>query len=189
MSLIYPNDSERLHDDGVYTPVYARGKTRRKKGGVKTWMILAPVGGAVLLGGAVMMLMYPSNEAAPLPESETPAVSAMAPIAAQPALLDITAPAAEVAPVVPNPAAAAPVMSAPVAQEAPPARRAQSTPARRAAEPAVAERAVEVAESAVPAGPRPYSGTATLNTTAPVASTPAPVTQPPAPAISVQPLN
>jgi hypothetical protein len=183
MSLTYPNETETLHDDAVYTPVYARGKTRGKKKGVKTWMILAPVGGVVLMGGAAMMLLDPSNEAAPLVEAETPVVSAMAPIAPEPSLLDSAAPAPATAASAPAPVAVTPVT--PVGREAAPVRRTQAAPDRRVAEPVAAP--VAEVETAAPSGPQPYAGTSALNTTAsPVQATP--VTTP-APAITVQPLN
>ncbi len=186
MSLTYPNETDTLHDDAVYTPVYARGKTRGKKKGIKTWMILAPVGGVVLLGGAAMMLLYPSNETAPLVEAETPVVSAMAPIAPEPSLLDSAAPVTTAS--VPAPVTVAPVTSAPAAREVAPVRRAQPAPARRVAEP-VAAPVVETEEPVVPTGLQPYVGTRTLNTaSSPAVTAPAPATTP-APAITVQPLN
>lgn len=186
MSLTYPNETDTLHDDAVYTPVYARGKARSKKKGIKTWMILAPVGSVVLLGSAAMMLLYASNETAPLVEAETPVVSAMAPIAPEPSLLDSAAPVTTAS--APAPVTAAPVASAPVAREAAPVRRAQPAASRRVAEP-VAAPVVEAAEPVVPTGPQPYAGTRTLNTaSSPAVATSAPAATP-APAITVQPLN
>lgn len=182
MSLTYPNETDTLHDDAIYTPVYARGNTRGKKKGIKTWMILAPVGGVVLLGTAAMMLLYPTNETTPLVEAEPPVVSPMAPIAPEPSLLDSAAPAPVTTASVLSPVTVAPVRTAPVAREAAPVRPA-AAPARRVAEPMAAP----VAEPVAPDGPQPYGGTTVLNTTVSPA-TPAPAS-PPAPAITVQPLN
>ena len=45
-------------DSAPYTPVYARsGKARNGRKAVKTWMILAPIGALVLIGGGVAMAM------------------------------------------------------------------------------------------------------------------------------------
>lgn len=70
MSLTYTDHTRTDNTDTVFIPAYARGKSRKNKG-VKTWMILAPIGAVVLAGSAAAMLMGGGDEAAPM--VETPA--------------------------------------------------------------------------------------------------------------------
>lgn len=183
MTVTYPHDRPLPHDPHMeearpepYVPVYARtrGATHGRKGGVKTWMILAPIGVLVLGGAAVALVMGQGDEPAPVPLVEPAATGPVLP--PQPL-------ASEVAPV-DTPAVAtvetAPV-PAPVVRAAPaPARRAAPVAARRTA-PAPSTREAP----AQPAGPQPY--TATLNTTTEAApATPAP-TPTPTPVIVIQP--
>lgn len=171
-------------DDTVFVPRYAR-RSRAKKP-VKTWMILAPIGAVVVLGGAAALLMDGGDrptlgEAQP---AEAPApVAAPSPVASAPAL---------------EAAQPAPAASTPVEQPAPPPaavqRRAASvTPARRAVTPAPATRATEPAATAEPTGPRAYSASSSAAaspsiTTQSLNAGPA-ATTPAAPIIVTQPLN
>ena len=171
-------------DDTVFVPRYAR-RSRAKKS-VKTWMILAPIGAVVVLGGAAALMMDGGDR---------PALGEAQPAAAQ-------APVATPSPVASAPvleaAQPAPVASTPVEQPAPPPaavqrRAAPATPARRAMTPAPTVRAAEPAATIEPTGPRAYSAassaaaapsitTQSLNA-GPAAATPA------APIIVTQPLN
>lgn len=158
MTLTYPHDRpspQHLPSEDVreepFVPVYARNRrgVRSRKGGVKTWMILAPLGVLVLGAGAAAMMMG-GEDVAPAPLVE-PAATAPA-LPAQP-LLTSAAPI-EATPVVEATPAPAPVV-----------RRTAPAPARRAApvrEPTPAPAPTPRVE-VEPAGTEPY--TATLNTT------------------------
>jgi cell division protein FtsN len=188
MSVTYTTDRNPPYGDHPeavaeepFIPRYARtaktGGARRGK--IKTWMILAPVGALVLGGVAAVMLMDGGEEtAAPLAE----------PAATAPVLPAIPASEAAVAPLTsastPAPVEAAPVAAPPAARETP-ARPA--APARRVETPAPASRIETPAPAVTPrlnTAPA-ASPTTTLNTT-PATPTPA---QPPAPAIVVEPLS
>jgi hypothetical protein len=175
MTVTYPHDRPQPHPAPVqdvreepFVPVYARDRrgVRSRKSGLKTWMILAPLGVLVLAGSAALLVMGDRDDAAPAPLAEPAATAPVLPV--QPLLT-------EAAPVEAIPAAEA--TPAPV----PLVRRTAPAPARRAAAPVRAAtpaptptpRVVVPAESA---GPQPY--TATLNTT------PAP-----APVIVIQPAD
>ncbi len=168
-----PGDLRSDRQEAVFTPVYARSKSRRNKP-FKTWMILAPIGALVLGGSAVAMMMVPAPEnsmgqAEPTTEAVTAPLSA--PLASIPEPVAMTPdPVAAPAPV---PAMRAEPASAPVRRSAPAARA--STPAPAAA------RAETPAE---PTGPRPYTSEA-----APTEAPTAPAITPAAPSISVQPLG
>jgi len=182
MTVTYPHDrpvlqGERLeapHEE-PFIPVYARtGRNARggRKGGFKTWMILAPIGVLVLGGAAAALVMGQGDEVAPAPLVEPAATAPVLPT--QPLLTEA-----------PVEAAAAPVIEAtptpaPVVRAAPaPARRAAPAPARATAPAATREAPAE------PAGPQPY--TSSLNTTPAAApATPAPTPAPP-PVIVIQP--
>lgn len=163
MSITYSEDDKRddlmSRDEGVYTPVYARG--RGKKKGVKTWMILAPVS-VVTLGGLGVLALTANEqpmggaesalEPASAPMFEAP-LNLAAPVAAEAPAADMlaaetpAAPALAAAPT-PTPVERAPVESAPV-ERAPVQRTQVERAAPVASEPAPAE----VVE---PMGPRPY---------------------------------
>lgn len=181
MSLTYTDDTRTENTETVFIPAYARGKSRKKKG-VKTWMILAPIGAVVLAGSAAAMFMGSGEEAAPIVEEPVAPVSAMAPIA-QPPLVDSglstnAAPAPIEA--APTPVAAPAPRAEPAAE---PVRRTPVAERRAAPEPAPAP----VVEAPVePTGPTPY--TAELNS-APAASTSAQTAAPRAPVIDTQPLS
>lgn len=166
-----------------FVPAYARKPARQKK--VKSWMVLAPIGAIVLLGGGAAMLMSDGSETTPLVEPATPAPVVQAPVLPTVDPLTTTAMTPVTAPVE--------VAPTPVVAPAPVARRAE--PVRRAAAP-VAPRAAPAPEIAPePTGPRAYSAspataapavTPTAVTPAPAATTPA---APPAPSIQTQPLT
>lgn len=188
MSVTYTEDRIDPVTEETFVPVYARrGSSAKSKGGLKTWMILAPLGAIAVIGGGALMLMGGSNEAdeaalvepastAPvLPLAPTETAAAPLTSAATPAPVEVAA----------QPAAA----PAPAVREAAPVRRAAApAPAARRAAPAPTPRVETPAE---PTGPRSYSApaastpsTSTLNTSP---ATPAPA--PRAPVISTQPLN
>jgi len=172
MTLTYPHDrSPPQHPpiEGVreepFVPVYARNRrgVRGRKGGVKTWMILAPLTVLVLGAAAAALVMGDRDAPAPAPLVEPAA----------------TAP---VLPTQPLTAEVAPIEAAPVVETAPApvVRRTAPVPARRAAPvrtaapaPAPTPRVVVPVE---PASPQPY--TATLNTTPAPGQTPVIVIQP-----------
>lgn len=178
MSVTYPHDRPIPHGEHLeaqreepFVPVYARTRrsARGRKGGVKTWMILAPVGVLVLGGAAAALMMGDQGEVAPAPLAEPAATAPVLP--AQPVLAEAapmeTAPVAEATPI----PAPAPV----VRRAAPaPARRAVA-PARQAAPtPAPAPRV----EAAAPTGPQPYTATLNAAPTPASAQTPVIVIQP-----------
>ena len=184
MSVTYPHDRALPHDTQVeapreepYVPVYARtrGSTRGRKGGVKTWMILAPLGVLVLGGVTAALMVGDRNETAVAPLAEPAATGPVLP--AQPVLAG-TAPVDAAAP-----AAVIEAVPEPVVRSAPaPERRAAPAPVRRAA-PAPAPATREA--PAEPEGPQPY--TSSLNTTPPAApAAPAPAPAAP-PVIVIQP--
>lgn len=150
-------------ENAPYTPVYARsGKARNGRKAVKTWMILAPVGAIVLIGGAVAMA-FGGESSAPL--------GAPVPAESMPAALPMVS---DAAPAVPTaPAAAAPVANV---APAPMTRQAVETRSRApATRPRVAPAAVVVPVEAAPppAGPQPYvSVAAPPATAAPAPPTP-----------------
>lgn len=183
MTVTYPHDrplplGERAEEirEEPFVPVYARSRrTRRgRKGGLKTWMILAPIGVLVLGAGAAAMIMGGGDDIAPAPLVEP---AATAPVAPPPAL---TIEAAPVEPVATAPIVEAAPTPVPVARRATPA----PAPARRAAAPRATAPALapaaRVAVPAEPTAPQPY--TATLN----AAPTPAPA---PPPVIVIQPAD
>lgn len=182
MTVTYPHDRPLPHATHMeearpepYVPVYARtrGSTRARKGGVRTWMILAPVGVLVLGGVAAAMIAGSGDDVAPAPLLEPAATAPVLP--AQPLISEAAPLETSAAPVIeaaPAPAPAPAVRAAPA-----PARRAAPVPARPTAPAATREAPAE------PAGPQPY--TSSLNTSPAAApATPAPT---PAPVIVIQP--
>jgi hypothetical protein len=137
-------------ESAPYTPVYARsGKARNGRKAVKTWMILAPMGAAVLIGGSVAMAIGGESSAplgTPVPIELTPPA---VPIMASP--VTDGAPAVLAVPTQPG-TSAEPAPAKVVRQSAATPGRTPTAPARTVAAPAV-----EAAEPALPpAGPRPY---------------------------------
>ncbi len=138
-------------NEEIFVPRYAQ-TGRRKKGGVRTWMILAPIGALVAIGGgAVMMMGAPESEplvaerASPLVQPAAPLESSTAPAALTTGDLPANVTITETAP-------------APVVREAPPApppavQRRQ--PAERRAAPVETAPAEAVATPPL-AGPQPY---------------------------------
>lgn len=184
MSLTYPSDvaaSEAASEE--FVPVYARrGKAARgsqKK--VRTWMILAPVAGVMLVGGGALMLMN-SGSSEPTPLAEPAAAPAIAPMSVEP-----TAPAgAAITTTAMAPVASAQLVVGPDARRAEPVRSAQPA-ARRAAPVEGAAPAPRVEIPAEPTGLRAYSAS---TSTPAVSPAPAPATTAPrAPSITVQPLS
>ena len=60
MSVTYTDETNdrALNSDAPYVPAYARSRQSRKsKGGIKTWMILAPIGVLAVGGVGAFMLM------------------------------------------------------------------------------------------------------------------------------------
>lgn len=172
MTVTYPHD--RPLPEGVRTeaapeepfvPVYARDRRsmRSRKGGVRTWMILAPLGVLVLGAGAAAMMTGGGDDVAPAPLIEpaaTPPVAPPQPLASETVSIEpAAAPVVEAAPVVRQAAPAPPRRAAPTRVAAP-------TPAPPAREAAPVE----------PAGPQPY--TATLNAAPTPAQPPVIVIQP-----------
>lgn len=155
MSLTYPHDRPRPQDPAFeaapeqpFVPVYARqGRAARgRKRGVRTWMILAPIGVLVLGAAAAAMMLGGRDEVAPTPLVEPAATAPVLP--SQPSLAQV--PPVEATPVAPV------VETAP----APVARRTAPVATRRSAAPAPAA-TPRVVVPAEPAEPQPY--TAQLN--------------------------
>jgi hypothetical protein len=160
MSLTYPDpvaatralDDRPLASEAAvagrepYTPVYARsGKARNGRKSVRTWMILAPVGALVLIGGAVAMII--GGEASP--------ADAPLPMAAVPMVAPLQAGPAAPRDVAPSPVIATPVARAPAARVATQARASVPT-SRSRPQAAVAVAPVEPAPVPAPTGPQPY---------------------------------
>ena len=93
-------------DSAPYTPVYARsGKARNGRKAVKTWMILAPIGALVLIGGGVAMAMGGETAEpldAPVAMASMPVATPMEPEAA-PLALEAAAPVETAAAITPAP--------------------------------------------------------------------------------------
>ncbi|MCS6627464.1 hypothetical protein N0B44_31620 [Roseibacterium beibuensis] len=187
MTITYPHDrsipNESLTDaprEEPFVPVYARTRSARgRKGGVKSWMILAPIGVLVLGAAAVVLVMSEGDEVAPAPLAEPAATGPVLPT--QPLVSEIApleTPAGTTIEVAPEPV----VRAAPAPA---PTRRAAPAPARRAA-PAPTPAPATREAPAEPAGPQPY--TSSLNTTPPTTApaTPAPTPAPP-PVIVIDP--
>lgn len=168
MTVTYPHDRPPLLHPPIegtreepFVPVYARNHrgVRGRKGGVKTWMILAPVGVLVLAAAAAALVMGDRDAVAPPPLAEPAATAPVLP--AQPLPAELAA--VEAAPVIEATPSPAPVV-----------RRTVSAPPRRAAATVRATTpAPRVVVPAEPASPQPY--TATLNTAPAPAQNPAPV--------------
>ncbi len=182
MSVTYTDETNdrALNSDAPYVPAYARSRQSRKsKGGIKTWMILAPIG--VLAVGGVGAVMLMNGEPAPMVEAEA---TTPAPIVSQPLSNDVaTAPmttAAMPAPVEVTPAPAPAPAPAPVARAASPER--EAAPVRRAAPRVAAPVTPRVEEAPVLSGPQPYSTAPSTTTSSPTSTlNRAPVTVAPAP--------
>lgn len=174
MSITYPHDRPVSPGDAVepsreepFVPVYARNRrTRGGKGGLKTWMILAPIGVLVLGGAAAALIVGGDDDVAPAPLAEP---AATAPVLSAPPVVAEAAPVATIPAPVEATRAPAPVID----RTAAPVRRSTAPARASAAAPASAPR---VETPAPPAGPQPY--TATLNTAPAPARTPVIVIQP-----------
>lgn len=198
MSVTYTDETNDrpLNSDAPYVPAYARSRQSRKsKGGIKTWMILAPIG-VLAVGGVGAVMLMNGGEQTQMAEAEatTPAPIISQPLSNDVATAPMTSSAAAPAPVEVTPTPA----STPVARAASPER--EAAPVRRAAPRVAAPVTPRVEEAPVLSGPQPYSAapstptsspTSTLNR-APVTPAPAPAPTPatpaaPAPVIVVQP--
>lgn len=175
MSVTYTEDHNEALREETFVPVYARTKASRgrKKSGVRSWMILAPIG-VLVIGGVGVAMMMNQGDVAPAPLAEPAATAPVMPVTPAPMAME------------PAPVDSAP---APVMREATPTPA--PAPVRRAA-PRVQAPAAAPAPRTVT--PEPSPATSTLNsapaTPAPtitVAPTPAPVAPPPV--IVVEPLG
>ena len=178
MTVTYTDDTVRNEPvaEEIFVPRYARTGKSRSKGGIRTWMIMAPIGALAVIGGGAVMTMGgdSGNEALVAAEAPAPLVQPAAPLESS------TAPTALASGQLPANATISEVAPTPVIREAPPAappavQRRQ--PAQRSAALVEAAPVVEQAP-AVPTGPQPY-----------VASTPAPDTPARAPTIVPAPLD
>lgn len=159
MTVTYTDDTVRNEPmaDEVFVPRYARTGRARSKGGIRTWMILAPIGALAVIGGGALMVMGGNSggEATAQAETAAPLVQPAVPLESS------TAPAASASTALPSNATISDVTPAPVVREAPPApppaiQRRQ--PAQRSVAPAEPAPVVEQAP-AVPTGPQPYVAT------------------------------
>ncbi len=193
MTVTYTDNVTPTHsiEADSFVPRYARAKRARK--GVKTWMILAPIGAVVLVGAGAVMMMNGGSESQPLVEPG-PASPVVQPMNAQP-LDSMPAPLESSVAVAPLTPAAAPVSVVREAASAPaPDAERRAVPVERRAVPATAP---VVETPAEPTGPRPYTVAPQANgtTSARNSDTPAPVVRPapdptpPVPAIETAPLN
>ncbi|MFC0634744.1 hypothetical protein [Brevundimonas balnearis] len=144
----------------AYTPVYAR--RNRKKKGVRTWMVLAPVS-LITLGG-LTALAVTADEPQPMGGAEVASEPASAPMIEAP----LAPTAAETETPLPTFEPPAPIPAA--APAAPPARRAAPAPS-----PAPSPQAPAEPEPAPePVGPRPYEPAPRVSVSPPAAD-PAPI--------------
>jgi hypothetical protein len=100
MSVTYPEDRADAVREETFVPVYARTKAQRgRKGGIRSWMILAPIGVLVIGGAAALMVMNGGGDVAEAPLAEAAATAPVlpttpvpltAPLAAEPAPVDTT---------------------------------------------------------------------------------------------------
>lgn len=186
MSLTYDTRPEpqpivpemRSREAEAYTPVYARRPLRRK-GKVKSWMILAPVGALTVAALGAWALMNPGEETA-APAAAEPAPMAAPALTTDPLLTETVSPEDAVlqppleATPAPAEASTAPAASTPRADPAP-------APAAREAR---AEPAAEPVETvAPPAGPQAYDAVVAADGGATTEAQPAG----PAPLIVVEP--
>jgi hypothetical protein len=184
MTVTYTNDTldNGSVGDDVFVPRYARSGKARKKGGVRTWMILAPVGALALLGGAALVWMSGETGEGSLVSESTPAPVAQPAVQPTVPLESSTASAALNTGLPSNATISETTPAAPVARQADPSPvvvQRRASPAPRRAAPVEAAPVAEEAP-AQPTGPQPY--TATLNS-----QPSAEVTR--APAIVPAPLN
>lgn len=117
MTVTYTDDTIRndsAHDE-VFVPRYARTGRARRKGSVRAWMILLPVGALALAGGAAAVMMSGETGEGSLVATEEPA-----PIAQTAPLGSSTAPGV-LATGLPSNATITEVAPAPVVREVPPA--------------------------------------------------------------------
>ena len=164
MSMSYQNEDARRQDviaeSPGYTPVYARRD--RKKKGVRTWMVLAPVS-LITLGG-LTALAITADEPQPMGGAEVASEPASAPMIEAPlapVAADTETPLPTFEPPAPIPAAA---------HASPPARRAAPAPS-----PAPSPQArAEPAPAPEPVGPRPYEPAPRVSVSPPAAD-PAPI--------------
>ncbi len=192
MSYTYTQEVLTPEAETTFVPAYARKPARTKK--VKTWMVLAPVAGLVLIGGAAVMLMNSAGQTEPLAE---PAVAPTA--VAESALLSSTpTPMATSTPQAPVAVTPPVVTSAPVAPAARPVTRQAEPVVRRAAAAPVPAAEPRVDTPVEVTAPRPYEAspmTAAPRVEAPAAAAPvvvapAPVPiAPPVPSVPIAPLN
>jgi len=87
MTITYPQD-QSIRNEGPtdapreepFVPVYARTRSATgRKGGVKSWMILAPVGVLVLGAAAVVLVTAQGEDVAPVPLAEPAATGPVLP--------------------------------------------------------------------------------------------------------------
>lgn len=156
MTVTYTDDTVRNEPmaDEVFVPRYARTGKSHSKGGIRTWMILAPIGALAVLGGGAVMMMGgdAGDEALVASEAPAPLIQPAVPLESS------TGPAALAIGDLPGNATISEAAPAPVVREAPPApppavQRRQ--PLQRGAAPVEAAPTVEQAP-AVPTGPQPY---------------------------------
>lgn len=169
-----------------FVPRYARAN--RTKKGLRTWMILAPIGALALVGGGAAMIMGGGSETQPLvePEPVSPMVQPMAtaqvPLESSVAPAALTVPTSTPAPVIRD---AAPVRESTPSRPVVAERRAAPVERQAAAQPTVSPRVEAPGVEALPepTGLRPYSASPA------VATAPSPTVTPPAPSIQTAPLN
>lgn len=188
MSLTYSNEpkpyAERVEpvEAAPVVPVYARKRASRDKGGVKTWMILVPVG-LLTLGGIGAALMMGGGEEAAGPTLSEPA--ATLPVIPATPLTPPVAPAPAVVTV--DTADTPPAVAV---REQAPARVAAAAPARRATAPAASAPA-RIQTPAPVTSPQPFAMSPVAPVAGPSASTPAPTptlpVEPREPAIATEP--
>lgn len=177
MTVTYTDDTLRNEPmtEEVFVPRYARTGKSRSKGGIRTWMILAPVGALALIGGGAAVMMSGETGSEPLvaPAAPVPLVQPTVPLESS------TAPAALSTGDLPGGVTLTGTAPAPVVREAPPAPPAaiqRRQPVERRAAPIEPAPVGEQAPAELP-GPRPY------------AASPAPASATPAPSIVPAPLN
>lgn len=171
-------DAELGSDTPMFaeTPIYARPKARKAKGGVNPLVFAAVPAVALALGAGVMFMGAPKDEAAPPPSAANTVAPAPMLAPAQTAAVNTPPVMAPEAPAAETALARVEMPRATPRAATAPTRVARARPAPSAVS---AEGSGMDASASIPATPQPYSGSAQTSASAPAAIVIPPVTAAP----------